>query len=46
MCVYDMPTYQPSMVLLVIFIKHKAEMQLPRATTICVFSKDLLRHSI
>lgn len=39
MCFYDMPPYQPSMVLLVIFVKHKAEMQLPCAIKVAYFPK-------
>jgi len=43
MCVYDVPPYQPSMVLLVIFVKHKAEMQLPCAIKVAYFPKFCYR---
>ena len=43
MCVYDMPPYQPSMVLPVIFVRHKAEMQLPHALKVTYFPKICYR---
>ena len=41
MYVYDMPPYQPSMILPVIFVRHKAEMQLPRAQKLRIFQRSV-----
>jgi len=41
MCVYNIPPDQPSVVLLVIFVKHKAEKQLPCAINLRIFQSSV-----